>query len=448
MALRQHLEITHAPTPLHTRPLPRVTAVADHVRPPLGRSLLCLCCLLGGSMLAQPAEPDHDRLQAMVKEHWQHAVATYWSERTGLFYTRPPAELPPASVYTSEAQYRRGEYRTTPYKKGDELRVGYNLHGGGTGTEDCSLFTGPLLAAMCDQYAVTGDRAVRAEALRAFQGLKSAATAHGCPGFIARGVCHEDGKSIFAGTSRDQYTNAIYGLWRFYHSNLAEEGERQDIRDILCAVADKMTREVTPENNWSFDFAYGVKDDRGVGKMYEKEKLLTLRLAMFYAAAWDVSGKQDYHDRYRAALPDGLAGARAYAELPADKITWSSPPYTVLQTNAAFRLVYDVEKEPAQKAAILDAMTLYTAYVAASPHFALAKYQSPRDHGEIVGGLLLCPAYDMPAETAAVLREDIRKMWPKGWAGSIFTIIPAYWQARVRGYFATTATPPADGGQQ
>jgi len=398
-------------------------------------------------MLAQPAVPDHDRLQTMAQDLWQHAVSTYWSARTGLFYTRPPGELPPASMYLSEAQYRRGEYRTTPYKKGDEDSVGYNLHGGGTGTEDCSLFTGPLLAAICDQYAVTGDHAMRAEALRAFQGLKSVATAHGCPGFIARGVCHEDGKSIFAGTSRDQYTNAIYGLWRFYHCDLAEGNERQDIRSILCAVADKMIREVTPENNWSFDFAYGVKDDRGVGKMYEKEKLLTLRLAMFYAAAWDVSGKEVYRDRYRAALPDSLAGARAYAELPADKIKWSSPPYTVLQTNAAFRLVYDVEKDPAQKATILAAMALYTAYVATSPHFALAKYHSPRDHGEIIGGLLLCPSYDMPTETAAVLQGDIRKIWPKGWAGSIFTIIPAYWQARVRGYLATN-TPPAHDGQQ
>ncbi|MGI5925385.1 MAG: hypothetical protein ACOX9E_15680 [Lentisphaeria bacterium] len=416
-------------------------------RQPAVRSLLCLCCLLGGGILAQPLENTNERLQAMVNELWQHAVTTYWSERTGLFYTRPPAKLPPAGVYISEAQYRRGEYRTAPYKKGDENSVGYNLHGGGTGTEDCCLFTGPLLAAMCDQYAITGDRAARAEALRAFKGLKCAATAHGCPGFIARGVCHEDGKSIFAGTSRDQYTNAIYGLWRFYHSDLAEESERQDIRAILCAVADKMTREVTPENNWSFDFAYGVKDDRGVGKMYEKEHLLTLRLAMFYAAAWDVSGKQDYHDRYRAALPDSLAGAKAFTEQPPEKIKWSSPPYTVLQNNEAFRLIYDVEKDPTQKAAILDAMALYTVYVAASPHFAPAKYKSPRDHGEIIGGLLLCPTYVMPVENAAILQDDIRKLWPKGWAGSIFTIIPAYWQARIRGYFAT-ATPPSNGGRQ
>lgn len=405
-----------------------------------GRAVCCvgrplaICCVVGASVLAQPSVPTNSRLQEMVGDLWKHSVATYWSERTGLFYTRPPAELPPASAYISKEQYQRGDYRTAPYKKGDELTVGYNLHGGGTGTEDCCLFTGPLLAAVCDQFAVTGDASLREEALRAYCGLKTAATVHGSPGFIARGVCHEDGRSIFAGSSRDQFTNAIYGLWRFYHSGLSQEEDKQAIREIFSAVADKMIREVTSANNYSFDFAYGVKDDRGVGLMYKKETLLTLRLAMFHAAAWDVTGKQEYHDRYRAVLADSLAGARAYTQLLADKMKWSSPAYTVLQNNAAFAVVLGVEKDSEQRAAIRAAMKHYTAFVASAPHFSLSDSGSPRDHAEIIGGLLLCPDYAMPAETAAVLRQDIARVWPKGWPGSLFTLIPAYWQARVRGY--------------
>ena len=209
------------------------------------------------------------QLEKQMNLLWDYCIQTYRSEKTGLFYGRPVKDLAPAGSYISIERYRRGDYPTRPYRQGDENTVGYNLHGGGAGAEDCSLFTGTLLGAMCDKFQATGSPECAEQARMAWKGIRSAALAHGEPGFIARGVCHEDGKSIFAGTSRDQYTNAVYGMWRFYNSPLSSEKERAEIRAILTAVAEKMYREITPERNYSFSFAYGVPDDRGVAKMYD-----------------------------------------------------------------------------------------------------------------------------------------------------------------------------------
>ena len=131
---------------------------------------------------------DNAKLERQINHLWEYSVKTFRSPRSGLFYGKALHELPPLKSYPTREQYRRGEYRTQGYKKGDEKTVGYNLHGGGSGTEDCTLFTGTLLGAMCDKYTATGDPSCRDQARMAYEGLRSAATAHGEPGFIARGV--------------------------------------------------------------------------------------------------------------------------------------------------------------------------------------------------------------------------------------------------------------------
>ncbi|MEI3005224.1 MAG: hypothetical protein V8T87_11475 [Victivallales bacterium] len=40
-------------------------------------------------------------------------------------------------------------------------------------------------------------------------------TVHGQDGFIARGISPHDGKSCYSNSSRDQFTLAVYGMWRF-----------------------------------------------------------------------------------------------------------------------------------------------------------------------------------------------------------------------------------------
>lgn len=107
---------------------------------------------------------DNAKLERQINHLWEYSVKTFRSPRSGLFYGKALHELPPLKSYPTREQYRRGEYRTQGYKKGDEKTVGYNLHGGGSGTEDCTLFTGTLLGAMCDKYTATGDPTCRDQA--------------------------------------------------------------------------------------------------------------------------------------------------------------------------------------------------------------------------------------------------------------------------------------------
>jgi hypothetical protein len=90
---------------------------------------------------------------------------------------------------------------------------------------------------LVDQYQVTKNRSLSIRAQDVFEGLKACATAHGVPGFVARGVCAEDGRSIRITSSRDQVTHFVHGLWRYYHSPLCAEKTKAEIRALLSAVA-------------------------------------------------------------------------------------------------------------------------------------------------------------------------------------------------------------------
>ena len=92
---------------------------------------------------------DNAKLERQINHLWEYSVKTFRSPRSGLFYGKALHELPPLKSYPTREQYRRGEYRTQGYKKGDEKTVGYNLHGGGSGC-GCSavVFTGYLMKQM------------------------------------------------------------------------------------------------------------------------------------------------------------------------------------------------------------------------------------------------------------------------------------------------------------
>ena len=403
----------------------------NHSLLPLLAAVLCTTVLSARS---------NAELEQRINRLWDYSAKTFRSPKTGLFYGKPLRELPGPDAYPTREQYRKGEYRTQGYRKGDEKTVGYNLHGGGSGTEDCSLFTGTLLGAVCDKYAATGDPACREQARMAYEGLRTAATAHGEPGFIARGVCHEDGKSIFAGTSRDQYTNAVYGLWRYYNTPLASDKEKTEIRAILCAVADKMTREITPENNYSFRFAYGVPDDRGVAKMYSPDpSYITLRLAMIYAAAWDVSRNNAYFTRFLKNLDNGLAGTEKWIEenRKAKSRFAHSPAYVLLQQAHALELTAKVVNDPSKRTRILEVFRAVNQFAEESPVYSKARF---RDLAEVVGGQLKMPGWKLSAKRQEDLRSDILRLGARGWPGANYTLIGAYWAARAAGYFTPENT--------
>jgi hypothetical protein len=96
------------------------------------------------------------------------------------------------------------------------------------------ISAGVMLSLIVDRYAVTNDQTLRDRAASVFQGIQRCATVHEVPGFLARGVCPEDAKSIYPNSSRDQYTHAVHGLWLYLHSPLCDAATKQAIGEILC----------------------------------------------------------------------------------------------------------------------------------------------------------------------------------------------------------------------
>lgn len=374
---------------------------------------MVLAVLLTQSSAAEsaPALP-HAELAGRVSQAWEILLARYYSPKTSLFYTTPPAEVPAAQKFQARDP---------------------NLHGGGTGAEDCSLFGGILLAAVCDEFEVTQNPDAARRARMVFHGLKLAATVHGEPGFIARGVCVEDGKSVYPGSSRDQFTHSIHGLWRYYHSALSGDDEKRAIREILGAVADKMMREVTFENGYSFKFPGAVPDDRGVARMQNVRTHEAARLPMFYAAAWDVARKAEHFRAYRESLPLAIHQSLDFARTPEPELKRWVPAYSVLQMQASLELLLAVEADPNMAAAIRKAMREVAAFVEQSPLFDL-KNRSHRDRGEVLEGQLMSPDYVLSERQQGLLTESIGKLQPERDAGATYTLLGAYWRARRSGW--------------
>ncbi len=253
--------------------------------------------------------PNQDLSEKMT-EAWTTVWTRYYDPKTSQFYTKEPSRLPSAERV----------------KRLDPNDCGY-----GTGIDDCPLFGGILLVAICDQYDVTHDKSLRTDALSVFKGLRFCVTAHGVPGFVARGVCLEDGKSIYITSSRDQYTHLVHGFWRYHRSPLCGEDAKQAIRKILQAIADRMTRNVTPENNYDFLRADGSQDPRGICRMLDVRTHEAARLPMFYAAAWDVGRNEEHYRLYRKHLPRAIGQSLELPHLSRNEIARWIPPYAVLQ---------------------------------------------------------------------------------------------------------------------
>jgi len=208
-----------------------------------------------------------------------------------------------------------------------------------TGMEDGMISAGVMLSLIVDRYAVTGEDSLRDRALDVFRGIQRCATAHGAPGFLARAVCHEDLKSIYPNSSRDQYTHAVHGLWLYANSPLCSPETRAEIATIVSAIADRMTRNVIPENDYDSLRADGTRDTRGISRMWEVQAHEAARLPMIYAATWNITGDQQYYDLYRQYL--------APAVEQSSTLGGGHPTYALLQMQASLELLSTLEQDPA-----------------------------------------------------------------------------------------------------
>ncbi|HBC86925.1 MAG TPA: hypothetical protein DCZ94_08235 [Lentisphaeria bacterium] len=264
----------------------------------------------------------------MCTQAWEATWSRFYRNDTHLFYD-----------YLSS--YEPG-HELAHLPAADEVRRQYpNIYGYGTGMEDCMISAGVMLCLITDRYAVTGDETLRELADAVFQGIQLCATAHGIPGFLARAVCAEDLKGIYINSSRDQYTHAVHGLWHYFRSPLCGIERKAEIGTIVSAIADRMIRNVTPENDYDSLRADGTRDTHGISRMWNVKGHEAARLPMLYAAAWDVTGRQVYHEMYRRYLEPAVEQSLDFEG--------GQPTYALLQMQCSLELLSLLEQDKSLK---------------------------------------------------------------------------------------------------
>jgi len=281
----------------------------------------------------------YEELADRLDRAWKRTQTVYYSPKTHLYYGAPVDRVAPARIFENG------------FLDPDRDMVGY-----GFGMEDCTIFGGLLLSMLADRYEVTKDDSLAVCALDVFKGLQLCATVHGVPGFVARGVCVEDGKSICITSSRDQHTHFVHGLWRYYHRALCREATKADIRTIMRDIADRMIRNVTPGNDYDFLRADGSRDPRGICRMWNVRAHEAARLPMIYAAAWDLCGDKTYHRLYREYVTPAIEQSLTLSSLPELEIRAYMPTYTLLQMQTSLEILHKLETDDTLKARIVEAM--------------------------------------------------------------------------------------------
>ncbi len=223
-----------------------------------------------------------------------------------------------------------------------------NPCGYSTGMEDGVILGGAMLSLLCDRYAVTEEPALREQAAQVFEGLRLCATVHGVPGFLARNVCPEDQKSVYINSSRDQYTHAVHGLWKYCRSPLTDEETKAEVRKILAAVAERMIAFVRPENDYDFCRADGTRGPLGICRMWNVQAHEAARLPMIYAAAWDATREERYRVLWRKYVEEAVTQSADVSE----KI----PAYALLQMQCSLELLHQLETEEGLKGRIAGLM--------------------------------------------------------------------------------------------
>lgn len=413
--------------------------------------LLCLTSLPLAHTVSAQEPPRKSTVASNMDRAWEVVWSRFYLPQTGLFYD-----------YLSS--YEPGKELAHLPRAAEVKRQFPNPCGYGTGMEDGMILGGAMLSTIADRYDVTGDKSLQQDLDRVFQGIKGCATLHGVPGFVARGVCPEDGKSVYINSSRDQYTHCVHGLWRYYHSPLCDAARKVEIKQILSAIADRMLANVTAANNFCSLRADGKRCPLGISRMWNVQPHEAARLPMIYAAAWDVTGEERFRKAYRHYLIPAIKQSQDM------KDTDPHAAYVYVQVQCSFEVLHQLEQDPAIKSQ-LQTLMQQTSRRAASklkhnrqqlahadrtmtgPDWRKAEkwigqgeYRNPqwgayrhvwhaiREAGELSLVHLMEPGAMIPEEQKANLKEIILLMdYDQCSSCGIVYHLAAYWKARKRG---------------
>ena len=365
-------------------------------------------------------------------------LSRFYSPRTHLFYD-----------YLTSYDEGKG---LAHLPKPDEVSRQYpNDCGYGTGMEDCMISAGIMMTAVlnrykCERYA---EGPARAEAI--FLGIERSIQSVPGEGFVARGFSPFAPDQFYIGSSRDQVTHAVAALWEYARSGLPSEPVRERIRRSIKDVADRMRRNVTPENDYDFLRADGSRCPRGICKMKNVMPHEAARLAMIYAAAWEITGEKEYYELWRANIREAAEGSRR--PVP------ETATYGLLQMQDSLALLAELEPEPEIRetlcAAAAEASRLALSRIprlenekAAYDLTELAPdwreagglvppyrnvWYHTRERGEILLILLKDPNGNFPPEGEAFLRDSLESVdFRRNSSCGVYSLLAAWWTYRAR----------------
>ena len=353
-------------------------------------------------------------LKDWANEAWARVLRVFFCPATGCIYDCEPKDVSPA------ADFPGGLLRP---------ELGY-----GHGLEDCAILGGVALSGLVDRHAVEPSPQVRADAAAVARGLANLASAHHYAGFVARGLCVEDGRSICRISSRDQVTHWVHGLCRYLMSDMASGEEAALIDRLFGEVAARMKRNVTAENGWNFLQADGLPDPYGVCKMRDVLPHEAARLAMVYGLAWKATGDEVWRREYEALRDEAVDGSCFPDGPEMDALESRMPDYALHQMNTSLEALLMVEDDGPRRGKIAAAMAdcariarrrafartgADTRYLCGCAEVHLAQMMAPRE------------VFDWDAGQRALLAGAILHT-PAAQSGALRAVhlFAAYWRAR------------------
>ncbi len=213
-----------------------------------------------------------------------------------------------------------------------------NPCGWGTGMEDCMLNNPLMLDAVIYRYEVTKDEKLFDLADKLLAGIRLCATVSDDRGYLARGVSPFDGKSHYINSSRDQYTQCIYGLFHYYTSSMMREKDKEWITDVFVSFAERAEKNITKENEYDYlreDGKRGLVCNMWGDTLWGHE---VNRIHMIYLAAWYTSRDEHWYDLYKEIRDEGI-------RLATHRIHPRTEMYGFLQMQVSIKLLYEAEPD-------------------------------------------------------------------------------------------------------
>lgn len=276
-----------------------------------------------------------DKIDAQAQVMWDTSWQMFFSPKTNLFYD-----------FISSYEYGK-QFSHLPTQE-EATAFFPNTSGTGTGMEDSMIIAGIMFDAVLDRYSIERNSSLKKYADKILDGIELCATVHGQKGFICRSVSALDGKTYYIGSSRDQFTHAMYGMWRYYNSPLSDDVARSKIKRIMLGIGERLLKYMTAENGYDYRLADGRQCPVGLSKMWNVQPHEAARLPMFYAIVWYTTGDKRFYEQYRKFVKPAIEQSKKFAP--------TNPGWADMQMMMSLVLLHQLESDSALKADIENIM--------------------------------------------------------------------------------------------